>query len=431
LTQSSSGEFAFGFYPLQNNEKENQFLLAVWFNKIRDQNMTIVWSANGNKPAPQGSALKQNNNNEFVLNDPQGNELWKAPRNGSKSICVAIMDNGNLVILDENYNSIWESFKEPTDNFLPGQILGMPSTLRSRKSETDYSKGRFRLSLQTDGNLVLYSLSMPSEILEKAYFATMTINWNSQLIFTEAGYMYIQGGNGRTFNLTKVDPGSNETFYHIARIDYDGAFRLYKYLRKDDSTSASSGNCPSSWTEVQGIPDDSCAGGFCGPNSICNTSDGGTFCSYPVEFSPLYQSGYWAGCKPNFALPSCHDGWEANKELVDFKRLRNVDWPFSDYSLLQGAGVDEASCTQQCLDDCLCFVALYEDKGNFCWKMRYPLSNGIQSPNITRIALIKVPKDNGSGKKDRSTVVVVLAVLLGSSAFLNILFFLASSVAIY
>ncbi|GMY22275.1 g-type lectin s-receptor-like serine/threonine-protein kinase lecrk3 [Fagus crenata] len=194
----------------------------------------------------------------------------------------------------------------------------------------------------------------------------MTINWNSQWIFTEAGYMYIQGGNGRTFNLTK-----------------------------DDTTSTSSGNCPS-WTEVQGIPDDSCA-----------------------------------GCKPNFALPSCHDGWEANKELVDFKRLRNVDWPFSDYSLLQGAGVDEASCTQQCLDDCLCFVALYEDKGNFCWKMRYPLSNGIQSPNITRIALIKVPKDNGSGKKARSTVVVVLAVLLGSSAFLNILFFLASSVAIY
>jgi hypothetical protein len=314
---SPSGEFAFGFYLLQNNEKENQFLLAVWFNKIKDQ--TIVWSANGNKTAPQDSVLKQNNNNEFVLNDPQGNELWKAPSNGSKSICAAILDSGNLVILDE----------------------------------------------------------------------------------------------------------------HIARIDYDGIFRIYKHFRKEDTTE-SGGSCPSSWTAVQSIPDNICSGGFCGPNSICSTrSDGMAFCLCPAEFSPLYQSGYLAGCKPNFALPSCQDGWEANKELVDFVRLKNVDWPFSDYSFLQGDGVDEASCRQQCLDDCLCVVALYEDKANHCWKLRYPLSNGIQGPNITTISLIKVPRDNGSAKKDRSTVVVVLAVLLGSSAFLNILLFLATSAAVY
>ncbi|GMY22282.1 G-type lectin S-receptor-like serine/threonine-protein kinase LECRK3, partial [Fagus crenata] len=272
---------------------------------------------------------------------------------------------------------------------------------------------------------------MPSGILEKAYFATMTMYWNSQLIFTEAGYMNIQGGEGLIYNLTNVDPGSNETFYHIARIDYDGVFRIYKHFRKEDTTE-SGGSCPSSWTAVQSIPDNICSGGLCGPNSICSTSDGMAFCLCPAEFSPLYQSGYWAGCKPNFALPSCHDGWEANKELVDFVKLKNVDWPFSDYSSLQGDGVDEASCTQQCLDDCLCVVALYEDKAKYCWKMRYPLSNGIQNPNITKISLIKVSKANGSAnKKDRSTVVVVLAVLLGSSAFLNILLFLVSSAAVY
>ena len=39
------------------------FLLAVWFKKIKVQ--TIVWSANGNKPAPEGSKLKLNSYNEF------------------------------------------------------------------------------------------------------------------------------------------------------------------------------------------------------------------------------------------------------------------------------------------------------------------------------------------------------------------------------
>ncbi|XP_065635002.1 G-type lectin S-receptor-like serine/threonine-protein kinase RLK1 [Quercus suber] len=62
-------------------------------------------------------------------------------------------------------------------------------------------------------------------------------------------------------------------------------------------------------------------------------------------------------------------------------------------------------------------------------KKQYPLSNGRKSPNITSIALIKVPKNIGIEKKGQS-LIVVLAVLLGSSAFLNILFFLANSVAI-
>ncbi|KAK7842814.1 G-type lectin S-receptor-like serine/threonine-protein kinase LECRK1 [Quercus suber] len=129
--QSHLGEFAFGFHPFESREKENQFLLAVWFNKTKDP--TIVWSANGSKPAPQGSVLKLSSNKEFVLNDPdQDSELWKPQRNGSsKSSCFVMLDNGNLVILDEQYNSIWESFKEPTDTILPGQILPMNTTLRS------------------------------------------------------------------------------------------------------------------------------------------------------------------------------------------------------------------------------------------------------------------------------------------------------------
>ncbi|KAK7856138.1 hypothetical protein CFP56_024981, partial [Quercus suber] len=63
-------------------------------------------------------------------------------------------------------------------------------------------------------------------------------------------------------------------------------------------------------------------------------------------------------------------------------------------------------------------------------KKKYPLSNGRQSPNITRRALIKLPKNHGSDKKDQS-VVVILALLLGSSVFLIVFFFLISSMAVY
>ena len=140
------------------------------------------------------------------------------------------------------------------------------------------------------------------------------------------------------------------------------------------------------------------------------------------------QSNNWLGCKPNFPLPSCDGGWEANKELVEFKELPNTDWPYSDYNRFQG--VNKSRCRQECLDDCMCVVAVYEDKGNLCWMKQYPLSNVRQSASYTKITLIKLPKGYGSDNKGQSEV-LVLALLLGSSAFLNILFFLAIFVAVY
>ena len=92
---------------------------------------------------------------------------------------------------------------------------------------TSYSKGRFQLAFQFDGNLVLYSLSMRSEIRGKAYFSSWTVNLATQLSFTEARYMYVQNAIlTNWFNVFKKDSGSNETFYHVARIDHDGVFRL-------------------------------------------------------------------------------------------------------------------------------------------------------------------------------------------------------------
>ena len=294
-------------------------------------------------------------------------------------------------------------------------------------SLTSYSEGCFQLSLQLDGNFVLYSLSMPSEILEKPYFATGTMYWESKLMFTEAGYLYVQEAkSNNTFNLTKGDPGSNKNIYHMARIDYDGIFRLYQHLKNEGATSC--GNCPLSWAAVQGIPDDICAafatyssgGGFCGPNSICTSANNSNavFCQCPIGFSPMDQSNNWLGCKPNFALPSCDSGWEATKELVEFIEHPNTDWQFSDYNLLQGPGMNKSRCRQECLDDCLCVVVVYEDIGSVCWMKQYPLSNGRQSPGTTRISLIKLPKGYGSIYKKGHTETLVLALLLGSSAIM-------------
>ncbi|MCI39370.1 G-type lectin S-receptor-like serine/threonine protein kinase RLK1-like, partial [Trifolium medium] len=54
---SPSGDFAFGFLPL---EETDLFLLSIWYAKISEK--TIVWYANGDSPAPKGSKVELNAN---------------------------------------------------------------------------------------------------------------------------------------------------------------------------------------------------------------------------------------------------------------------------------------------------------------------------------------------------------------------------------
>ncbi|ESR52279.1 hypothetical protein CICLE_v10030742mg [Citrus x clementina] len=429
--RSPSGEFAFGFHHIDN---QDVFLLAIWFDKIPEK--TIVWSANGDDPAPRGSQVKLTNSGELVLYDPQGHELWQKPKDGSKSSWATMQDDGNFVLLGGDSNPIWESFKEPTDTLLPGQILNSPINITSRRTQHNYSTGRFRFLLKENGNLELSSVSLTTQVVYDVYWSWNSEAWNadSQLIFDRAGYIYIKKGNQRIYNLTKIGTRSMQDFYIMARIDYDGVFRQYTHPKYETA-------CNFTWRMEERIPQDICVAitgdigsGACGYNSICAEINGEPKCLCPDNYSYLNQSDTSQGCKPNFPLPSCQDnGWETKyNELVDFKSYENTDWPLSDYDLQIGNGVNRQTCEQLCREDCFCAAAIYN--GDYCWKKKYPLSNGRRSASVNRIALVKVPKVDVSKlleKKDQSTLVLVICLLLGSSVFLNILLIFAISVAAY
>ncbi|PRQ35314.1 putative non-specific serine/threonine protein kinase [Rosa chinensis] len=61
---------------------------------------------------------------------------------------------GNFVLENEKSEKLWETFKNPTDTMLPGQIMEIGGKLFSRQSETNYVRGRFQLTLQQDENPV-------------------------------------------------------------------------------------------------------------------------------------------------------------------------------------------------------------------------------------------------------------------------------------
>ncbi|KAL9386262.1 hypothetical protein Peur_019386 [Populus x canadensis] len=133
------------------------FLLAIWYDKIPDK--TVVWYANGDKPAPTGSKA---------------------------------------------------NFKNLADTLLPLQVLDRGMTLSSRQSETNFSNGRFQLKLRDDGNLVLATINLPRDYTNEPYYKSDTdgeLDSSSpgyQVVFNESGYLYILRENDQIFSLTRI-----------------------------------------------------------------------------------------------------------------------------------------------------------------------------------------------------------------------------------
>lgn len=130
------------------------------------------------------------------------------------------------------------------------------------------------------------------------------------------------------------------------------------------------------------------------------------------------------------------DSGETKPDLYMMQELPNTYWPFSsNYEQMQG--LNENDCSQSCLNDCNCVVAVVKE--GFCRKKKLPLSNGRQQWDINGKSLIKLPKSDvipsgesnpnspNTRKKDQATLVLAGSLLLGSSVFLNFLLMAAIS----
>ncbi|GLT52523.1 hypothetical protein SLA2020_258590 [Shorea laevis] len=429
--QSPSGDFELGFRRAP--DQEDLFLLAIWFAKIPEK--TIVWSANGDNLVKIESRVELTSSG-LVLSDLSGTKLWctNNTQDGTGGVShAAMLDSGNFVITSTNSDNIWESFQNPTDTILPGQELGLNSTLSSAFSARSYKKGRFQLRF-TSESLVLNRIDVYTGRSFQFYF---NITDGSGLIFNKSGDIQIRKSNGSIVNIAPENTVPIQDFYYRATLDFDGVFTLYSH----------SGNGDESWSSLWYRPEDICYSftgpnpalgiGPCGFNSICQQDpDGMVNCKCPPGFSFLDAVNKHLGCKPNNqSYPGdCNDeGFTIGEDSFEFNSISFVDWPYGDYELLQP--VNETECRRSCLLDCTCAVASLEDSslnngiGN-CWKKKLPLSNGwYNKSRNNRIVLIKVPKLGESllnppnlnpGKKRQNQVILILSVLLGTSACFNI-----------
>ncbi|KAL3747787.1 hypothetical protein ACJRO7_016577 [Eucalyptus globulus] len=440
---SPSGEFTFGFRKMG----QGAHLLAIWFEKIEDK--TIVWSANGDNLAPEGSKIQLTTDGQLVLADPNGRELWSPSLTVAGIAHAAMLDTGNFVLVSQNYVNLWETFSQPTDTMLPTQQLDLlrispplsPRTLQISLSlftrtkvngcyfEMNYSTGRFHFKLKNDGNLAFYATSDPW-LASDTYWVSNTNDSGFRLIFNQSGQVYLTARNGTLLKLVTSNTVPTNEFYQRAILEYDGVFRQYVHPKGANSSSA----LALGWSMVSSpIPPNICqsirqttSSGACGFNSYCALGDDQRpRCHCPPGYIPLDSTNEMNGCRQDFVPQSCDRSRPKADQFALHEMLR-TNWPMNDYE--RTAAQTEDRCREACLADCFCAVAIFGGSGT-CYQKKIPLSNGRKDHSEVGKALIKVRINNSTSKSTRdgnknSTLIIIGSVLLSSSVFVNLLLLL-------
>ncbi|KAK1371546.1 Receptor-like serine/threonine-protein kinase [Heracleum sosnowskyi] len=408
---SSSGLFAFGFYPQANNRYGVGIFLAGL-----PLNQTIVWTANrDDPPVSDDVTLSLTTDGELVLLQQSQDSARDVVTLNNRSISFASMlDSGNFVLYDSNQEMIWQSFDHPTDTILPGQKLEKEEELFSSKSEFDHSTGIFRLKMQSDSNLVQYPVETgTTDTFAYAYWASNTFNGingiNVTLNLDSVGHLYLLNNSVQILkNLS--DGRSEKQRVYLMKIHYDGILRLYS-LSLDGKGNSS--------TVVWESSDDGCdPKGLCGLNGYCSLYDNKPKCECPPGFDYVSPGNWTAGCERINIADSCNN----NERRIQYSMslLNNTYWENNAYRTHNVKFKEE--CEAACLQDCECVVAFFQ--AGECRKQRFPLRYGRNVSFDSNIAYIKVAPPPLPGKK--TTIIPVLTAGIGSGLVVMVVVLLLS-----
>ncbi|KAL3653401.1 hypothetical protein CASFOL_003082 [Castilleja foliolosa] len=401
--RSPSGLYSFGFIP-QNNASVIGISIAG----------TVVWISNVDSPTvPDDAVLQLTQGGRLILQQRQGQTIDVVST--TETIAFASMlDNGNFVLYNSNSIAIWQSFDNPTNTLLPGQRLLPGQELISSASETEHSRGIFRLKMQSDGNLVQYPVGT-QDSAPYAYYASNTAtngaDSNVSLNLENDGRLYLLNGSSFLKNITTGGLPTQRTI-HLMRLDVDGIFRIYSH---------SLNNSQDTWTVRWSSTDDTCAPkGLCGLNAFCVQMDTNASCRCLPGFDFVHPGSWSAGCARNFAEGCGNNGDKVQSEM---RTIVNTIWGNNSYSVLNT--ITDEICSQACLEDCNCEAAFYKD--GQCSKQRLPLIYGRRQMSESNIALIKVSTSNElntnevQGKEIKKEVrldILIISISLGVLAIL-------------
>ncbi|KAL3615024.1 hypothetical protein CASFOL_040685 [Castilleja foliolosa] len=142
---SNGNLFKLGFFTPENTT--NRYL-AIYY--VVSENST-VWIANRETPLTNTSGrVTISDNGNLVLINGQNETIWSTNATSAPANTTAqILDTGNLVLRDVSTgNVIWDTFSHPSNIFMPSMRLYENRSLSSWKSPSDPGVGNFTSTIE-------------------------------------------------------------------------------------------------------------------------------------------------------------------------------------------------------------------------------------------------------------------------------------------
>lgn len=393
---SMAGEFALAF------TEDTYVYLCI----RHAQSQRIVWTANRDSPAATSDNL---------VFTPGGNVywmhgsklLWSTNTTGRGVTKMQMLDTGNLVLLDSQNKTVWQSFDHPTDTLLTGQFFlpqfGMK--LVSSVSDSNMSSSAYTLALESgDLRLVYGDAALPYwSMSEDTRVVHSVLGAPSYAVLNTTGLSLVSN-ESVVISLISLRSG---TSLARATLEADGNFHLYVY-----SSSV--------WTSLFDALQSGCNLPFyCGHLGLCS----GDQCTCPDSLQPLNKTNITQGCQ---GLPSVSCTQNAPLQgSFHFEKIGDhLDYFANPFVTAERTSGLEA-CQDFCRQNCTCsYLFFYNDTGS-CFT--YSELGTIQSSSSSKGSLYtrtnslsESPGGEESSKTlhDQSTPSYLLPLIIGGSLFL-------------
>lgn len=370
LWVSSNGDFALGFF--NSPSQPYQYSVGIRFNSdsIPYAERAVVWVAGADLAVGNMSYFQITGDGELILFDSIMEVVAWSSKTSQHSVSSALLqDSGNLVLLNQRKEIVWQSFDTPSDTLLPRQKLPVFRSLRaaSVKSVSSY----YSLYMNASGEL---QLRWESDVVYWTIGSPSSNNLNTSAVLTADGTLKLLGHDSGKPVLALFGDDHNDTIkFRFLRLNVDGNLRMYSW---DQPTLM--------WRIVWQAVENQCnVFATCGDRGICSLNvSGSAQCLCPYNFQPSSKSHcvvpYQEGCK-----------WGSIMLRYEHTFLHGM-YPPNDSAITASL----KNCKDLCLKDPRCTAVTFTNDGTAkCFLETTQYLTGYTDNSITAISFVKKCSD--------------------------------------
>ncbi|KAJ4753227.1 Serine/threonine-protein kinase [Rhynchospora pubera] len=390
--QSRNGNFQGLVY--KPGTQQTRYYLSI----LHVPTQTAIWTANRNNPMPDRESRVNLTPLGLTVGYSNGDVLWSTPTLKSNVSALRLLDTGNLMLLDVENNTLWQSFDYPTDTLVTNQSLLEGSYLSSSvASDSDLSQGDYRLDV-TPADAVLSWMGSSYWRFSNDISSVKNQDFPVAAMATNDSGLYLLASNGRAVFQILMPTAP----FHIVQLGSDGRLKVNSYVAVNSSTSLSNafvaprGGCDLPLT--------------CGPLGLCSLSaSNSSSCSCPPQFVSSVQS---SGCTPARGLLKQPNASCTTLQISYMFVGSGITYFANKYRNPVTSGKNISDCQNLCSSNCSCAGYFFDIPSQSCFLSQQPfgsLTNASTSESANSLAYVKIQGSNISSNSSSKNLVAILS----------------------